>query len=261
MKNIKQVISIILLIFFSFTMLFSLIKIINWSIDNTNTVKKIEKIKKDTKTEILEDSIYTNIITQSNNIQNKLIQVDFTNLLKQNKEVVGWIKIPETKIDYPFVQTKNNNYYLYHSFDRSWNEAGWIFLDYRNNINELDTNTIIYGHGRLDGTMFGSLRNTTEDKWLSNKENHIVMISSLSYNYLFEVFSIYKIKTTNDYLYNNFQSSTEYNLFLEMIKTRSIYNFEVDITTKDKIITLSTCYNNKEKLVLHAKLIKQQKRY
>ena len=261
MKSIKCIFSIALLIFFSFTMLFSFIKIINWNIDNLNTNKEIESLKEYTKLEEVDDSIYTNIVTQSDNLESKLLQVDFTNLLTQNSEVIGWINLPGTKIDYPFVQTKDNNYYLYHSFDKKWNEAGWIFLDYRNNINELDTNTIIYGHGRLDGTMFGSLRDTMNDDWLNNKENHVIKISSLSYNYVFEVFSIYKIKTTDDYLYNNFQTSTEYSSFLKMITNRSLYNFTVDVTPKDKIITLSTCYNNTEKLVVHAKLIKQQKRY
>lgn len=259
--SIKRIIPIILLLFFSSTMIFSLTKIITWNLDNLNTNKKIKSIKETIKQEQIEDSIYTSIITESDNIDNKLLQVEFTNLLTQNSDIVGWINVPNTNIDYPFVKTNNNDYYLHHSIDKSWNDAGWIFLDYRNNINELDTNTIIYGHGRLDGTMFGSLKETMNNEWLNNKDNHVVKISSLSYNYLFEVFSIYKIKTTNDYLYNNFQTSTEYNSFLEKITNRSLYNFNVNVTTKDKIITLSTCYNNTEKYVLHGKLIKQQKRY
>ena len=259
--SIKRIIPIILLLFFSSTMIFSLTKIITWNLDNLNTNKKIKFIKETIKQEQIEDSIYTSIITESDNIDNKLLQVEFTNLLTQNSDIVGWINVPNTNIDYPFVKTNNNDYYLHHSIDKSWNDAGWIFLDYRNNINELDTNTIIYGHGRLDGTMFGSLKETMNNEWLNNKDNHVVKISSLSYNYLFEVFSIYKIKTTNDYLYNNFQTSTEYNSFLEKITNRSLYNFNVNVTTKDKIITLSTCYNNTEKYVLHGKLIKQQKRY
>lgn len=259
--SIKRIIPIILLLFFSSTMIFSLTKIITWNLDNLNTNKKIKSIKETIKQEQIEDSIYTSIITESDNIDNKLLQVEFTNLLTQNSDIVGWINVPNTNIDYPFVKTNNNDYYLHHSIDKSWNDAGWIFLDYRNNINELDTNTIIYGHGRLDGTMFGSLKETMNNEWLNNKDNHVVKISSLSYNYLFEVFSIYKIKTTNDYLYNNFQTSTEYNSFLEKITNRSLYNFNVNVTTKDKIITLSTCYNNTEKYVLHGKLIKQKKRY
>ena len=261
MKNKKITISIALIILTSIPLFYSFTKIIKWNLDNKKTKQNVQSIIETTKVEEIEDSIYTNIITESEVIENKFLQVDFTNLRMQNSDTTGWINVPGTNIDYPFVQTNNNNYYLFHSFDKSWNDAGWIFLDYRNNINELDTNNIIYGHGRLDGTMFGSLKNTSSEEWLNNKDNQIVKISSISYNYLFEVFSIYRIKTTNDYLYNNFEKPEDYQNFIEMIKNRSLHNFNTEVTTKDKIITLSTCYNNTEKFVLHAKLIKQQKRF
>lgn len=261
MKKISLIISKILVVFFLIPLLFSFYKIIKWNIDNINTNKSITNIKDKTNITETDDTIYTNIISDSTISIKKLMSVDFTDLLNQNDEVVGWINIPNTSIDYPFVKHKNNSYYLFRSFDRSYNDAGWIFLDYRNNINELDTNTIIYGHGRLDGTMFGSLRNTLEDGWLSNKDNHVVRISTIASNYLFEVFSIYRIRTTNDYLYNNFSTDEEYRNFLNKIRGRSIYDFNVDVSIKDKIITLSTCYNNSEKLVLHGKLVKEEKRY
>lgn len=261
MKNKKISISIALIILTCIPLFYSFIKIIKWNIDNKKTKDNVQNIIETTKVEEITDSIYTNIITESEVTENKFLQVDFTNLRMKNSDTAGWINIPGTNIDYPFVQTNNNNYYLFHSFDKSWNDAGWVFLDYRNNINELDTNTIIYGHGRIDGTMFGSLKNTSSKEWLNDKDKQIVKISSLSYNYLFEVFSIYTIKTTNDYLYNNFGDSETYQNFIETIKKRSLHNFNVDVTRKDKIITLSTCYNNTEKYVLHAKLVKQQKRF
>lgn len=258
MKNLKL---IFLLLFLFIIMIFSLVKIINWNIDSFNTKRKITQLKKNTKIYETQDNIYTSIISQNDNTHSKFLQIDFNNLQIENNDVIGWIRITGTNVDYPIVQTNNNTYYLSHSFDKSWNNAGWIFLDYRNDINELDINTIIYGHGRFDGTMFGSLKNTLKKEWLNNKDNHVVKISSLSYNYIFEIFSIYKIKTTNDYLYNNFQTHDHYNQFLKKILNRSLYNFKIKPTTKDKIITLSTCYNNTEKFVIHAKLIKQQKRY
>ncbi len=261
MKKAKLIISIILIIVLVIPLLFSFTKIIKWNIDNINTSKRLDVINKNVKQEEKEDTIYTNIISDSEIIKSKFLDVDFTNLFSENSEVVGWLYLPGTNINYPFVKHNNNSYYLFHSFDKKWNDAGWIFLDYRNNVDELDANTIIYGHGRLDGTMFGSLRDTLTDEWLNNKENQVVKISTLSNNYLFEVFSVYRIKTTNDYLYNNFEIVEEYSVFLSKITTRSIKDFQVEVTTKDKIITLSTCYNNSEKLVLHAKLIKQQKRY
>lgn len=261
MKKTKLTVAIILILVACIPLLFSLAKIIGWNIDNYNTNKKLESLKNNVSSQEIEDTMYTNIVSESDKLESKLLQVDFMNLLADNSEVVGWINVPGTSIDYPFVKHTNNSYYLYHSFDKKWNDAGWIFLDYRNDINELNTNTIIYGHGRLDGTMFGSLRNTLTEDWFANKDNHVVKISTISNNYLFEVFSIYKIKTTDDYLYNNFKTEEEYDSFLTKIKNRSYEDFDVELTTKDKIITLSTCYNNSEKLVLHAKLIKQQKRY
>ncbi len=261
MKKTKLRIAIILILVICIPLLFSLLKIIEWNIDNYNTNKRLESLKNNISSEEIADTMYTNIVSESDNLESKLLQVDFINLLADNSEVVGWINVPGTNINYPFVKHSNNSYYLHHSFDKRWNDAGWIFLDYRNDINELDANTIIYGHGRLDGTMFGSLRDTLTEDWFANKDNHVVKISTISNNYLFEIFSIYKIKTTNDYLYNNFKAEEEYNSFLMKIKNRSYEDFGVDITVKDKIITLSTCYNNSEKLVVHAKLIKQQKRY
>ena len=110
--------------------------------------------------------------------------------------------------------------------------------------------------------MFGSLKDTLNDTWQQNKENHIVKISTPYNNYIFEVFSIYHIPTTNDYLYKDFSSNKEYQDFIELITKRSLYNFNTTMKEQqEKIITLSTCYNNKEKMVLHAKLLKQEKRY
>ena len=65
-----------------------------------------------------------------------LIDVDFTELKQTNSDVIGWIQVNGTNINYPFVQTNDNSYYLTHAFNKSYNDAGWVFLDYRNN----DTN-------------------------------------------------------------------------------------------------------------------------
>lgn len=259
--NWKKVLPIILIIIFSIIMIFSLTKIVLWYIDNRNTDNEIKNIQSIAPISEIEDSNDTNIIAESKYSSSKFINVSFDDLLNINNEVVGWIRVPGTNIDYPFVQHKNNSYYLNHSFDKTYNEAGWVFLDYRNNIDELDTNTIIYAHGRIDGTMFGSLKNILTSDWLKNKDNFILKLSTPNNNYLFEVFSIYHINTTNDYLYNRFNSYQEYNKFINLIKNRSSYNFNVDVNEQDKIVTLSTCYNSKEKMVLHAKLIKEQKRY
>ena len=97
--------------------------------------------------------------------------------------------------------------------------------------------------------MFGSLRNTLKKDWYNNPNNHIITIETLSNTFTFQIFSIYIIETTDDYLDINMQEG--YDLFIN----RSIYNFNIQVTNEDKILTLSTCYNNQKKLVLHLSLI------
>lgn len=139
-----------------------------------------------------------------------------------------------------------------------YNSAGWLFLDYRNNINN-NKNTIIYAYGRTDKTMFGSLKTVLTNNWLSNTNNHIIKISTEKENTLWQIFSVYRIPTTSDYLQTDFNNENEYLDFLNMIKNRSFYNFITEINSEDKILTLSTCHN-KDKIVVHAKLIKKEQK-
>ena len=259
-----------LLIFFIslFFIIISSFQIIKWTKDNKNTNKetnkitdniKVKKTNKDTKlieqnTEIANSNPYWDFIKM------KLIDVDLNELKKQNNETVGWIQVKGTNINYPFVQHSDNSYYLSHDFSKNKNNAGWLFLDYRNNINQMNKNTIIYGHGRLDKTMFGSLKNIFKSDWLNDQNNYVIFISTEKENTMWQVFSTYRIKTTSDYLRINFQNDNDYQNFLDMITKRSEHNFNTPINTNDNILTLSTCYNNEKKVVLHAKLIKYQKK-
>ena len=180
-------------------------------------------------------------------------------LINKNPDTIGWIKVLGTDINYPVVQTNNNDFYLTHSFDKSYNKAGWIFADYINkNLknNELDKNTIIYGHNRQNNSMFGTLSNVFKEEWLSNKENHYINFSTLNNNMVWEVFSTYTIEKEEYYIQSNFSSDEEYISFLNTIKNRSTYKYDVNISKEDKILTLSTCTNvGKGRTVLHAKLI------
>ena len=187
-----------------------------------------------------------------------LINVNFKDLKKINNDTVGWIQVNGTNINYPFVQTNDNTYYLKKDFNKKYNSAGWVFMDYRNNISNFDKNTILYAHGRVDGTMFGSLKNITKSNWYNDKSNHVVKLSTEYENTLWQVFSIYRIPQTSDYLNINFSSYEKYEEFLSLLKNRSEYQFEVDLNKDDKILTLSTCYKESDRVVLHAKLIKME---
>lgn len=204
--------------------------------------------------EITESSPYWDYINMN------LINVDFSELKNINSDTKGWIQVNGTNINYPFVQTKDNKYYLKHSYDKSYNTGGWVFLDYRNNINSLDKNTIIYGHGRKDKTMFGSLKNILKSGWLNDTDNYIVKLSTETENTLWQVFSVYHIKTTNDYIKVKFKDNNEFLKWTNMLIQRSAYDFKTKVNENDNVLTLSTCYNKEEKVVLHAKLIKKETR-
>lgn len=235
-------------------MVVSLIKIIDINHDNSVTKESIRKINSiinaDTpnKKDIYDMDFWDDILND----------VDISELKSINESVIGWIKVDGTNINYPFVQSNDNKYYLSHSFDKSKTTAGWIFLDYRNNFIEMDKNTIIYAHARKDKSMFGSLRNTLTNKWLKDENMHTVKIITDTKKSYWQVFSVYHIPTTSDYIKIKFKDIGEYSQFLDKIKKRSIKKFNVALDENDNILTLSTCYGKKEKLVLHAKLIKEE---
>lgn len=246
------IISVIIIILSSYN-------IIKWFIDNNNTNDMIDNINYITDIEIVDDNINTQIIEENpyfDYINMNLIDVNFANLKDINNEVTGWIQVNGTNINYPFVQSNDNEYYLTHSFDKSLNNAGWVFMDFRNNIDNLDRNTIIYAHSRNNKTMFGSLNNVLNDDWYNNKDNHLIKISTESMNSLWQIFSVYVIPTTSDYLKISFNNNEEFMEFSNMLIERSKYSFNTTINENDLIITLSTCYNTNERLVVHAKLVK-----
>lgn len=183
------------------------------------------------------------------------INVNFNELLQKNPDTVGWIKVEGTKVNYPVVQTTDNKYYLSHAFNKSSNQGGWIFADYRVNFKDFGKNTIIYGHNMNNKTMFGSIPNMLYNSYLSNSSNYYIKISTPTSNTVWKVFSIYTIEPEVYYLKTNFKSEP-YSNFINTIKNRSIYNFGINVTTDDKILTLSTCDNTGTKRVaVHAKMI------
>lgn len=266
----KNIILILIFLIVFITLNISIYNIIKWKLDSNKTNEEINTIQENANIEEVKDNKGTEIIKQAKKIPKEnpywdyikmnMIDVNFDNLKKINSDVVGWIKVNGTNINYPFVQSKDNKYYLTHSFSKSYNNAGWVFLDYRNN-NINNRNTIIYAHGRTDKTMFGTLRKVLNNGWINNTNNYVIKISTEKENSLWQIFSIYHIPTTNDYLQTEFKDKREYQRFLNILKNRSNHNFNTSITSNDTILTLSTCYNDSEKMVVHAKLIKKQKKY
>lgn len=273
-KKIKfkwtNIIFIFTILIFVIILILSIYNLVKWKIDSNKAKEEITTIQESINVEEVEDTENTEIVEPVEEIPKEnpywdyinmnMINVNFNDLKKTNSDVVGWLKVNGTNINYPFVQGKDNNYYLTHSFNKSYNDAGWVFLDYRNN-NTNNKNTIIYAHSRLDKTMFGSLRNVLKNGWINNTNNYVIKISTEAENSLWQIFSVYHIPTTSDYLQTDFNDDTEYQSFLDMLKNRSSYNFNTNVTYTDNILTLSTCYSDNDRMVVHAKLIKKESKF
>ena len=260
---------VVFMLFFLSMLTFAGFKIYEWYMDN----KEIDNIQgdvvKDTEVDEKKDNKNTENINPPEDksddywdyIKMNLLEVNFNKLLAKNSDTVGWIQVKGTNINYPMVQTTNNNYYLHHAFDKTENEAGWVYMDYRNNAVNFDQNTIIYAHSRFNGTMFGSLKNILNSSWYTNKENHIIRLSTPTENTMWQVFSVYTIPKESYYITPNFSTEQAYAQFLNTIKGRSEVTFSGTVNTKDKVLTLSTCKdNNGNRIVMHARLIKKETR-
>lgn len=227
--NILEVIVLILLLSFSTA------KIVTWNKENIETKELITKLN------------------TVKDIQNDTL--DINELKSKNNDTIGWLKVNNTNIDYPFVQSKDNKYYLTHNYNKKKTSAGWIFLDKRNNKDLSDKNNIIYGHSRKDKSMFGTLKYTLNKNWYKNKDNLIIKITTELKEYNYKIFSVYTIEKENYYLQTEFTTKKEYKTFLNILRERSIYDFKPDIENTTSILTLSTCYKNNKRVVVHAKLI------
>lgn len=264
----KWVIAVFFVFFLSILLIGS-IGIYFWLNDNNEIDKIQEKVVDDTKVKEKEDNDNTEQINPPEDkaddywdyIKMNLLEVDFNDLLAKNSDTVGWIQVQGTNINYPIVQTTNNDYYLNHAFDKTENKAGWVYMDYRNNAVDFNQNTIIYAHSRYNGTMFGSLKNILNNSWYTNKENHVIRLSTPTENTMWQVFSVYAIAKESYYITPSFSTTESYQEFLNTIKGRSEVDFSGTVSIGDKVLTLSTCKDNfGNRIVMHAKLIKKETR-
>lgn len=184
------------------------------------------------------------------------IPTNFPRLLELNPDVVGWLRVNNTKANYPITKYTDNQFYLEHDIYKREVITGWVFMDYRNDHVNLDKNTIIYGHNLISGYMFGDLKNTTNKDWYTNPENQIITFNTLEKEMRWQIISMYRTNYTTDYLKTGFFNDEAFMNFVNMIKERSIYNFNVQVNADDKILTLSTCTgSNNRRMVIHAVLL------
>lgn len=170
--------------------------------------------------------------------------IDFDSLQKLNKDIIAWIKVPGTKVNYPVVKTEDNNFYLNHDIDRSDSQFGAVFFDqryYNRDIFKMD-NIIIYGHnmGHWNSTMFGTLMKFKE-KDFGEKHNEIYLYKR-NREIIYNIVSVIRTTVIDDwYDFTQYGQKNTFKGMIQYIRERSIYFFDIPKKHTNQFITLSTC--------------------
>lgn len=166
------------------------------------------------------------------------ITVDFSGLLKRNKDVIGWVYCPDTVIHYPVVQGNDNKEYLHTGLNGNSLTSGTIFVDYRNQKIGQDVNYIVYGHNMMNKTMFGSLVNYKKQSYY---DKHPVMYYlTPTMDYRIELVAGCVVKT-KEMIYQTQPDPMAFYEYLTRMQKRSTFQSGLTVTPKDRIVTLSTC--------------------
>lgn len=178
-------------------------------------------------------------------------QVDFESLRAVNPEIVAWLSIDGTNIDYPVAQHSDNDYYLHHLFNGEWNSSGCLFMDCNNQVDFSDRHTIIYGHHMDNGTMFQNLMGYKNQSFYD--EHPTAQLFTPGGAYTVELFAGYVTGVDGNAWQLDFALDAEFVEWLEDAKNNSLFESPVTPTEVDRIVTFSTCsyefYN--ARFVLH----------
>ena len=179
--------------------------------------------------------------------------IDWDELLSINPEIVGWIYINDTKIDYPVLWHKSDDmysqYYLNHNYKGEWDSYGTIFLDYRDLEGTDSKNVVMHGHHMNDGSMFGNLMSYAGMSGNLDfyEEAPIVEFDTPKADAKYKIISVFKTNTLSsqgeffNYLRADFQNEKDFMDYVYNVRIRSLINCPVDVNEDDELITLSTC--------------------
>ena len=188
---------------------------------------------------------------------------EYQTLYSLNKRLIGWVKIDDTYIDYPVLQTVNNDYYLNHNFDQEEDKNGSIFLDKDCSIYPRSTNLILYGHHMRSGRMFGQLNKYSSEKFY--KEHKYIQFDTIYEKGTYEVMYVFRSKIYEEseivfkyYQFTDAVSETEFESNMKQMADMSLYDTGVNAEYGDELLTLSTCdyYTSDGRFVVVAKKIR-----
>lgn len=232
----------------------ALVKYLYTYYEASKSLKEIQAIYESTLASINENEEEAPTLTNRS-----AIRPQFSDLQEVNKQIVGWISVDGTKLDLPILQADNNEFYLDHNFKDSYSRAGSIFMDYRNDVTNMNRNTILYGHAMKNGTMFGSLKNYLKQDYAN--AHRTIYLDTLYEGYGVEVFAAYETTIDFNYIKTEFQTDEAFSHFIEEVNKRSMIEMNVEVGPDDQIVTLSTCkeffISNDQRVVVQGKLVKR----
>lgn len=207
----------------------------------------------ETETEIVEDEDGQEVVKSYPVMRNP---VDFDKLKEVNEDIIGWIRVSALDISYPIAQSIDNDYYLHRTFEREDNFAGCIFMEYQNNSDFSDKNTIIYGHNMKNGSMFGKLRKFYEEGVYESAPYFWIYTPDEIYRY--DIFSCSEVGVSSKTYQITFSKEEDFAQYIDNAFTSSVVDgTDVKVTTDDRIVTLSTCTGNEAtRFVVQGKLAK-----
>lgn len=165
--------------------------------------------------------------------------INIAALKEENEDVLGWIRIPDTKIDYPLMQGRDNDFYLNHTWQKEANSVGSIFLEHQNSPDLTDFNSIVYGHNMRNKSMFGQLSNySIPDYWKTHPYVYIALESGV---YRYEVFAFFQPAVDSlTYSMTPQRDDTKQD-FLDFSLESNWIDTGIEPVITDRILTLSTC--------------------
>ena len=179
------------------------------------------------------------------------VKISYQRLFEANEDMIGWLKIPGTEIDYPVMQTSNNEYYLDHNYNQEYDKNGSLFLDKDCDVVKRNTNLIIYGHHMKSGKMFGNLNKYSSESYY--KEHSTIQFDSIYEKGTYQIMYVFRSRIYNEdeivfkyYQFIDAASEKEFNSNMQEMAALSLYDTGVTASYGDELLTLSTCDNSEE---------------
>lgn len=189
------------------------------------------------------------------------IPINFDFLQEKNPDIIGWITVDGTDIDFPILyDTTYNRYYLKHNYEGTYTNHGSIFVLGENSNDFSDFNTVVYGHNNLDGHMFAPLHSFRDKDFFDAHGQFVIYTPDRVLTY--EIFALYRTDNLNIVVNNDFSTEELREQYIESIYARTdtaLFKPEYEVTASDRIVTLSTCIGNPSyRFVLHGVLVSEE---